>query len=235
MHALARHARTALGQTLLAAALALTGLLFVDLVDPAVAAAQDKLDLNDADAKDLARLPGLNKVLAERIVAYRNKNGPFKDVKDLLKVSGIQKRGFSKLAARLTVTTAEANTGDEDDERVKTLADAEENAPDKGAESNDAAGSPGLQRSNRMEFDGRLIKGQSAGAGAVFLFERAPRPLPSMVARRTSYLDDTVTAVLGNAPVLDDAPKSEASGPKGDDKSPPRDDKPSPRRRRPRR
>ena len=56
---------------------------------------------------------------------------------------------------------------------------------------------PTLQRGNRMEFDGRLIRGETAGAGAVFLFERAPRPLPSMVKRRRSYLGDTVDGVLG--------------------------------------
>ena len=67
-------------QLLLAAALALAAVVATELLDPPVAAAQDKLDLNNADAKDLARLPGLNKVLAERIVAWRNKNGPFTDV-----------------------------------------------------------------------------------------------------------------------------------------------------------
>ena len=31
-----------------------------------------------------------------------------------------------------------------------------------------------LQRGNRMEFDGRLIRGETAGSGAVFLFQRVP-------------------------------------------------------------
>lgn len=55
-----------------------------------------------------------------------------------------------------------------------------------------------LQRGNRMEFDARLIRGETAGAGAVFLFQRAPRALPSMVKTRTSYLSETVQDVLGN-------------------------------------
>ncbi len=55
-----------------------------------------------------------------------------------------------------------------------------------------------LQRGNRMEFDGRLIRGETAGSGAVFLFQRIPRPLPSMVKTRTSYLSDTVQEVLGD-------------------------------------
>lgn len=57
--------------------------------------------------------------------------------------------------------------------------------------------SGGLRRGNRMEFDARLIRGETAGSGAVFLFQRAPRPLPSMVPLRTSYLHETVDQRLG--------------------------------------
>lgn len=56
---------------------------------------------------------------------------------------------------------------------------------------------PTLRRGNRMEFDARLIRGESAGSGAVFLFERAQRPLPSMIKKRTSFLRDTVGGTLG--------------------------------------
>jgi hypothetical protein len=55
-----------------------------------------------------------------------------------------------------------------------------------------------LRRGNRMEFDARLIRGESAGSGAVFLFERGQRPLPSMITKRKSFLRDTVGSVLGN-------------------------------------
>lgn len=57
--------------------------------------------------------------------------------------------------------------------------------------------SGGLRRGNRMEFDARLIRGETAGSGAVFLFQRAPRPLPSMVPLRTSYLHETIDQRLG--------------------------------------
>ncbi len=60
------------------------------------------------------------------------------------------------------------------------------------------AASGSLQRSNRMEFDARLIRGETAGSGAVFIFQRAPRKLPSMVPRRTSYLRDSVDETLGD-------------------------------------
>jgi hypothetical protein len=57
---------------------------------------------------------------------------------------------------------------------------------------------PSLRRGNRMEFDARLIRGESAGSGAVFLFERGQRPLPSMIDKRKSFLRDTVGSVLGS-------------------------------------
>jgi competence protein ComEA len=52
--------------------------------------------LNQADASVLEDLPGVGPVLAERIVAHREANGPFDTVEDLLEVPGI---GEAKLAA----------------------------------------------------------------------------------------------------------------------------------------
>jgi hypothetical protein len=67
------------------------------------------------------------------------------------------------------------------------------------ASSDEEMSGPGLQRSSRMEFDGRLIRGETARAGAVFLFERVPRPLPSMVKLRESYVSDSVSDVFPDA------------------------------------
>jgi len=52
--------------------------------------------LNRASANDLEELPGVGPVLAERIVAYREQNGPFIEIEDLLQVGGI---GEAKLAS----------------------------------------------------------------------------------------------------------------------------------------
>ena len=54
------------------------------------------VDLNRATADELEALPGVGPVLAARIVAYRDLNGPFTTVEDLLDVGGI---GEAKLAA----------------------------------------------------------------------------------------------------------------------------------------
>jgi hypothetical protein len=76
-----------------------------------------------------------------------------------------------------------------------------EKAP-QAAEKGDAAAQgpeagPMLQRSNRLEFDARLIQGQLAKSGAIFLFDRAPRPLPPLFKLKRSYLDEIVEPELG--------------------------------------
>ncbi|HSO49130.1 MAG TPA: helix-hairpin-helix domain-containing protein, partial [Acidimicrobiia bacterium] len=55
-----------------------------------------RIALNRADAAALEQLPGVGPVLAERIVAHREANGPYQEVEDLLEVSGI---GEAKLAS----------------------------------------------------------------------------------------------------------------------------------------
>lgn len=66
-------------------------------------------------------------------------------------------------------------------------------------EQGEESAAPSLRRGNRMEFDARLIRGESAGSGAVFLFQRAQRPLPSMIDKRSSFLRDTVDTLLGDS------------------------------------
>jgi competence protein ComEA len=61
------------------------------------------VDINVADAAEIATLPGIGMGLAERIVAFRDANGPFADVSDLLDVSGITDRRLDAIAAYITV------------------------------------------------------------------------------------------------------------------------------------
>ena len=61
------------------------------------------LDLNTASAAELERLPGVGPATAAAIVTYRERNGPFSDVEELLDIPGI---GPSKLEqVRGLVTT----------------------------------------------------------------------------------------------------------------------------------
>lgn len=47
------------------------------------------VDPNRASAAELERLPGIGPALAERIVAWREANGPFRTLEDLVRVYGI--------------------------------------------------------------------------------------------------------------------------------------------------
>ncbi|HMD01961.1 MAG TPA: helix-hairpin-helix domain-containing protein, partial [Candidatus Baltobacteraceae bacterium] len=58
----------------------------------------ESIDLNAADAAALATLPGIGPSLAERIVRYRDENGPFDKLDDLLDVAGTSPRLIDELA-----------------------------------------------------------------------------------------------------------------------------------------
>ncbi|TWI56377.1 helix-hairpin-helix domain-containing protein [Halalkalibacter nanhaiisediminis] len=48
-----------------------------------------RIAINSADAQALEQLPGIGPAKAQAIIAYRDEHGPFKEVDDLLNVSGI--------------------------------------------------------------------------------------------------------------------------------------------------
>ena len=92
----------------LSLALAAVALTAPPAVPPASAAeAQAKpVDLNAAGADELQAVPGIGKSLAARIVQFREKNGAFKSVDDLLKVQGIGEKSLEKLRPFVTVSKA---------------------------------------------------------------------------------------------------------------------------------
>ena len=61
------------------------------------------LDINAATKSELIRLPGIGEVTAERILIYREENGPFTTVDQLRKVKGISKSKLEKLKPLVTV------------------------------------------------------------------------------------------------------------------------------------
>jgi competence protein ComEA len=67
------------------------------------AAAVAVVNLNTATVSQIATLPGIGEKTAERIIEYREKNGGFKKVEDLMNVKGIGEKSFLKLKALITV------------------------------------------------------------------------------------------------------------------------------------
>jgi hypothetical protein len=122
-----------------------------------------------------------------------------------------QKKGNEPAATTTDAATAKTengHTGDadktENESSEKQSVETEDGEGETEEEDGDANGaeeeageSLGFQRSGRMEFDERLVKGQAAKSGAVYLFQRTPRRLPGLVPYRRSYRTRIVEPVLG--------------------------------------
>jgi competence protein ComEA len=61
------------------------------------------ININTASAKELDKLNGVGEVTAQKIIAYREANGPFKTIDDLKKVAGVGDKTFDKFRAQITV------------------------------------------------------------------------------------------------------------------------------------
>jgi len=88
---------------LVAAMLALSLLTFGWM--PGAAASEEivPVDLNQATAQELTTLPGIGEAMAKRILDFREANGPFKRVEDLMKIKGIGEKSFEKLRPHVRV------------------------------------------------------------------------------------------------------------------------------------
>jgi len=62
-----------------------------------------KINLNQANAEQLQELSGIGQKKAEAIIAYRQKNGKFKNIEELQQVKGIGPVLFSKNKDRLAL------------------------------------------------------------------------------------------------------------------------------------
>lgn len=66
------------------------------------------VNVNTATAEQFEALPGIGPSTARKIVGFREKNGPFKKLEDLMNVQGIGEKSFLKLRPHLTLGSADA-------------------------------------------------------------------------------------------------------------------------------
>ena len=62
-----------------------------------------KININRADIQELTRLPGIGEKKASDIVYYREKNGNFKKIDDIINVTGIGTTTFERIKDQITI------------------------------------------------------------------------------------------------------------------------------------
>jgi len=62
-----------------------------------------KININRAEAWLLEALPGIGETLAQGIIAYRQQNGPFHNISQLIKVEGIGATTYERIKHLITV------------------------------------------------------------------------------------------------------------------------------------
>ncbi len=86
-------------------------ILTLILVSPQTRAEEKRIDINTATVEELETLKGIGRVLARRIVEYREENGPFTRVEEIMRVRGIGYKTFEKIKDHITVGDKEMAEG----------------------------------------------------------------------------------------------------------------------------
>jgi competence ComEA-like helix-hairpin-helix protein len=72
------------------------------------------IDVNTADVDQLTRLPGVGRAAAARIVAYRDRHGPFTSLRDIERVEGFDHARVARLAPRAMLSAPPSASPDGD-------------------------------------------------------------------------------------------------------------------------
>lgn len=62
-----------------------------------------RISINTATKEELCTLPGIGASTADKIIAYRNENGLFQSLEDIMKVKGIGTAKFEKIRDLITL------------------------------------------------------------------------------------------------------------------------------------
>lgn len=85
--------------------------LLLTFVNTSVVQAAGLVNINTADAVELDTLPEIGPATASKIIAYREANGAFAKIEDIMNVSGIKEATFAKIKDYITVGGGSGDTG----------------------------------------------------------------------------------------------------------------------------
>ena len=63
----------------------------------------DLININTASADELVELPNIGETRASAIIEYRNQNGPFTDIAEIINVSGIGEVTYNLIKDLITI------------------------------------------------------------------------------------------------------------------------------------
>lgn len=93
---------------------------FVEMGD-VLSAESKKIDVNNATASEIAILPGINIVMAKKIVEYRDANGFFKNDEEFLKVANVKEHFVSKIKIMIKFGSRPSPKDDDDNDEGRIV------------------------------------------------------------------------------------------------------------------
>lgn len=93
---------------------------FVDMSD-ALSAGPNKIDINNDGADEIAVLPGINIVMAKKIVEYRAANGLFKTADDFIQVANVKEHFIPKIKSMIVVGDLKKSDDGNDDNQGRIV------------------------------------------------------------------------------------------------------------------
>lgn len=93
---------------------------FVEMGD-VLSAESKKIDVNNATASEIAILPGINIVMAKKIVEYRDANGLFKNDEEFLKVANVKEHFVSKIKTMIKFGSKPSPKDDDDNDEGRIV------------------------------------------------------------------------------------------------------------------
>lgn len=95
---------------------------FVEMGD-VLSSVSRQIDVNQASASQLALLPGINIVMAKKVVEYRDTNGLFSSEEDFIKAANVKEHFIPKIKTMIIIGTPEAPKKSNDDEDQGRIVD----------------------------------------------------------------------------------------------------------------